>query len=218
MNLDAKLPQPVVKTKAGKVAKRQPPYNGRPKSYYRAQCSFRGLKTSGGKDELQQLLQHRDVRIDLEIRHELDQLEKEKSAYEDKQQEVLFEQWWSDPATTFERKLLHSSQRALQEEMKKPDSFLLRGCQIYRGQWYDRSRAAAALSLGYEEVIGPVNLTPDAEIQQCQIIGEATAVATNAKVFKQEAEKKAQEQWASYNSRLEIARAHPKTSATSSIS
>ena len=81
-----------------------------------------------------------------------------------------------------------------------------------------RSRAAAALSLGYEEVIGPVNLTPDAEIQQCQIIGEATAVATNAKVFKQEAEKKAQEQWVSYNSRLEIARAHPKTSATSSIS
>ena len=53
ISVDSKLPQPVVKTKAGKVAKRQPPYDERPKSYYQAQCSFRGLKTSGGKDELQ---------------------------------------------------------------------------------------------------------------------------------------------------------------------
>ena len=72
ISVDSKLPQPLVKTKAGKVAKRQPSYDERLKSFYQAQCSFRGLKTSGSKDELQQLLQNRDVRKDLEIWRELD--------------------------------------------------------------------------------------------------------------------------------------------------
>lgn len=89
--------------------------------------------------------------------------------------------------------------------MQKPDSLLLHSCRIYRGQWFDLSRAAAALSLRCEEVCGPFDLPPDCQIQQCHIIGEATAVATNAKAFKQDAERKAQEQWASYNARLGIA-------------
>ena len=91
ISVDSKLPQPVVKTKAGKVAKRQPPYDERPKNYYQAQCSFRGFKTSGGRDELQQLLQDRDVRKDLEIWRELDQLEDERGAYEVEQEEIRFE-------------------------------------------------------------------------------------------------------------------------------
>ena len=92
MTVDSKLPQPLVKTKAGKVAKRQPPYDERPKSYYQAQCSFRGLSTSGSKEELQQLLQHRNVSKDLEVRRELDQLHKEEQAYEAEQAQVQFEQ------------------------------------------------------------------------------------------------------------------------------
>ena len=90
--------------------------------------------------------------------------------------------------------------------MHKPNSFLLHSCRIYRGHWFDLSRAAAALSLGYEEVCGPFALPPDCQIQQCQIIGEATAVATNARAFKQDAERKAQEQWASYDAKLELAK------------
>lgn len=102
-----------MKTKAGKVAKRQPPYDERPKSYYQAQCSFRGLKSSGVKDELQRLLQDRDVRKDLEIRRELDQLEDERGAYAVEQEELRFERWWSDAASTFEDKLQRRSRRAL---------------------------------------------------------------------------------------------------------
>jgi hypothetical protein len=98
------------------------------------------------------------------MRRRLDQLENEKSAYKDEQQEILFEQWWNDPATMFEKKLLHRPQRALQEEMQKPDSFLLNGCRIYEGHWYDLSRAAATLSLGYQAVSGPIDLPPDVEI------------------------------------------------------
>lgn len=173
-----------MKTKAGKVAKRQPQYDERPKSYYQAQCSFRGLKTSGGKDELQQLLQHRDLRKDLEIQDELDQLDSDINAYGEEQEELRLEEWWKDPATTFEDRLLQSPERALQEEMQNPDSFLLHSCRILRGHWYGLSRATAALSLGYEAVSGPVDLPPDCEIQQCYIIGEAKAVATNARAFK----------------------------------
>lgn len=104
-----------------------------PKDYYQAQCSFRGLKTAGGKDELQQLLQHRDVRKDLEIRRELDQLENERRVYEENLEQFRFERWWNDPAPMFEDKLRRHPQRALQEEMQKPDSFLLRDCRIYQG-------------------------------------------------------------------------------------
>ena len=200
-----------MKTKAGKVAKRQPQYDERPKSYYQAQCSFRGLKTSGGKDELQQLLQHRDLRKDLEIQDELDQLDSDINAYGEEQEELRLEEWWKDPATTFEDRLLQSPERALQEEMQNPDSFLLHSCRILRGHWYGLSRATAALSLGYEAVSGPVDLPPDCEIQQCYIIGEAKAVATNARAFKKKnAEKKAQEQWTSHNTKLEVAKAEKR--------
>jgi hypothetical protein len=143
MSVNSRLPHPVVKTRAGKVAKRQPPYNERPKSYYQAQCSFRGLKTSGMKEELQQLLQHRDVSKDLIIERELDQLQSDKRIYENEQEVARCEQWWKDPTTAFEDKLQQRSQRALQEEVGKPDSFLLRSCRIYRGHRYDLSRAAA---------------------------------------------------------------------------
>jgi hypothetical protein len=199
MSVNSRLPHPVVKTKAGKVAKRQPPYNERPKSYYQAQCSFRGLKTSGTKEELQQLLRHRDVSKDLIIERELDQLQSDKRIYENEQEVARFEQWWKDPTTAFEDKLQQRSQRALQEEMGKPDSFLLRSCRIYRGHRYDLSRAAANLSLGYVAVQGPTDLPPGAEIQRCQIIGEAEAVAAQAKTFIDDAEKKALEQWASWS-------------------
>lgn len=165
------------------------------------------MKTSGRKDELQQLFQHRDVRKDLEIRRELDQLENERRAYEEELQRFRFERWWNDPAPTFEAKLRRQPQRALEEEMQKPNSFLLKDCRVYRGHRYDLSRAAANLSLGYEAVSGPIDLPPGGEIQQCQIIGEATAVATNVRALKQDAEKKAREQWASYNARFEAAKA-----------
>lgn len=165
------------------------------------------MKTFGGKEELQQLLQHRDATKDLEIRRELDRLQNETRALEVEQEKVRFELWWDDATTTLEDKFQQDLQHALQEEMQKPGSFLLQSCRIYRGHRYNLPRAAATLSLGYEAVCGRVNLPPGGGIQRCEIIGEARAVATNAAASKQNAEKKAQEQWASYNTRLEVAKA-----------
>jgi len=61
MSLTPKLPPPIVRTETGRIAKRQPQYDKRPRSYYQAQCSFRGLSTSSLDEELQQALQNRDV-------------------------------------------------------------------------------------------------------------------------------------------------------------
>jgi hypothetical protein len=206
MSVNSRLPQPVLKTKAGKIAKRQPGYDERPKSYYQAQCSFRGLKTSGTKEELQQSLLHRDVSKDLEIQRELNDLQVEKRAYEDEQEVVRFEEWWRNPTTTFEERLRKHSQRALQEEKEKPDSFLLRSCRVYQGH-DDLSRAAASLSIGYEAVQGPTDLPPGCEVQRCQIIGEANAVASQAKASEKDTEKKALEQWANWKTKVEAEKA-----------
>ena len=82
MSLTSKLPSPVVRTKAGKIAKRQPQYDKRPKTYYQTQCSFRGLTTSGSIEELQQALQSRDIRQDQVVNHELVRLGREADEYE----------------------------------------------------------------------------------------------------------------------------------------
>jgi hypothetical protein len=92
--VNSRLPQPVVKPRESKIAKPQVPYDERPKSYYQAQCSFRGLNTAGTKEELQELLLHRDVRKDLEVWRGLSQLQCEKKAYEDEQEVASFEQWF----------------------------------------------------------------------------------------------------------------------------
>jgi hypothetical protein len=140
---------------------------------------------------LKQLLLHRDVSKDLEIQRELNLLQVEKRAYEDEQEVVRFEEWWENPTTTFEDRLQKHSQRALQEEMARPESFLLRSCRVYQGHRYDLSRAAASLSIGYKAVDGPTDLPPGGEVQRCQIIGEANAVASQAKASEKDAKKQA---------------------------
>jgi hypothetical protein len=102
------------------------------KPYYQAQCSFRGLRTAGTKIELQQSLLYRDPSEDFAIQQDLHELQLEVSAYEDEQEAIRveeeamrFEQWWQDPTTDFVEKLDELPQRALEEEMQTPESFLL---------------------------------------------------------------------------------------------
>ena len=196
MSLTSKLPSPVVRTKAGKIAKRQPQYDKRPKTYYQAQRSFRGLTTSGSIEELQQALQSRDVRQDQVVNHELVRLGREADEYEAEQEGIRFEKWWQDPATSFEDKLLRLPQRALREELDKPDSLLRTSCHVFTGRTFDALEAAKRLVLAWEELQGPTDLPPGSVVEQCQIVGEATAVRTQAEAFKHAAEQKAREQWA----------------------
>lgn len=202
MSLSSKLPPPTVRTKAGKIAKRQPRYDKRPKSYYQAQCSFRGLSTSGSTEDLQQALQSRDVEQDQAINYELVRLGRQAKTYEAEQEGMRFEQWWKDPLTSFEEKLHHLPHRALQEERDKHNSRLRLSCLVFAGRRFDLLRAADRLGLACEELQGPAHLPPGSMIEQCQIVGEATAVRMQAEAFKHTAEQNAQERWGLWRTQI----------------
>ena len=93
LSLTSKLPPPTVRTKTGKILKRQPQYGKRPRSYYRAQCLFRGLPTFSLTEELQQARQNRDVEQDRAIHYELVRLGRQAHTYEAEQETIRFEQW-----------------------------------------------------------------------------------------------------------------------------
>lgn len=203
MSLTSKLPPPTVRTKAGKIAKRQARYDKRPKSYYQAQYSFRGLTTSGSTEDLQQALQSRDVEQDEAIHYELVRLGRQTRTYEAEQEGIRFEQWWKDLSTSFEEKLHRLPQRALQEERDKPSSRLRLSCLVFEGHRFDILRAAKTLGLACEELQGPAHLPPGSMIEQCQIVGEATAVRMQAGSFKHTAEQNAQERWGLWRAQIE---------------
>jgi hypothetical protein len=92
MSLNTKLPADIVKTKAGKIAKRQPKYDERRKDYYQSQCSFRGLRATGSKEELMTRLKARDLRKDLAVNSEQDDIEKAMREFEREQKRVKREQ------------------------------------------------------------------------------------------------------------------------------
>lgn len=203
MSLTSKLPPPVVRTKAGKIAKRQPQYDKRSRAYYQAQCAFRGLASSGSTEELQEALQNRDIRQDEVIHHELVRLGREADIYEAEQEGMRFEEWWKASSTAFEEKLLRLPHRALQEERDKPDSRLRTSCLTFPGQRFDILGASKRLGLACEELQGPTDLPPGSVVEQCQIVGEATAVRMQAETFKHAAEDNAREQWDLWRARIE---------------
>lgn len=108
---------------------------------------------------------------------------------------MRFEQWWKDPSTSFEEKLHHLPHRALQEERDKHNSRLRLSCLVLVGHRSDILRAAKKLGLACEELQGPARLPPGSMIEQCQIVGEATAVRIQAENFKHTAEQNVQERW-----------------------
>jgi hypothetical protein len=96
MNANSHLPPALVKSKVGKVVKRQPYFTPRTVAHYKAECSFRELKTSGPEEELPQILWHREAIKDAAIQFELAQLQRDKSVYEKEQEVHHFKQWWND--------------------------------------------------------------------------------------------------------------------------
>ncbi|KPI41997.1 uncharacterized protein AB675_5552 [Cyphellophora attinorum] len=210
MNLNSKLPADIVKTKAGKIAKRQPKYDERRKDYYQSQCSFRGLKTTGSKEELMNLLKSRDIRKDLAVQAEQDDIDKAMREFEREQKRVAREQrhvrdeaWWHAATTTFEQKLPKNPRRALEEEAAKPDTFLKTSCQkVDRGhygtnsvRYYGLDRACFELGIAYEVAAGPVDLPEGAMPRRCEIFGELGAVRREVEAFVKEANQIAAAQW-----------------------
>ncbi|KAF2770638.1 hypothetical protein EJ03DRAFT_335371 [Teratosphaeria nubilosa] len=99
--VDSHLPAEVVMTKAGKVAKRQPKFDRKTQSYYKAQCSFRGLPTAGKADELMDLLRSRDRTKDAAISAELQLTRQAVDAHWRQHQKDEYERWWQDSARTW---------------------------------------------------------------------------------------------------------------------
>lgn len=116
---------------------------------------------------------------------------------------MRLEQWWKDLSISFEEKLLRLPQRALQEERDKPNSRLRLSCLTFPGHEFDILRAAKRLGLACEELQGPTHLPPGSVIEQCQIVGESTAVRMQAENFKHAAEQNAQERWGLWKAQIE---------------
>jgi hypothetical protein len=74
------------KTKAGKIAKCQPSVTRQPKRWWQAQCSFRGLRTGGNVEDLQQRIRQRDKSLEDGIAQEQEQLRSLVETTETKQQ------------------------------------------------------------------------------------------------------------------------------------
>jgi hypothetical protein len=171
---------------------------------------FRGLKNSGSTEQLQQALQSRDARQDQAIHDDLVRLGREADIYEAEEEGMRFEEWWKATSTSLGEKLLRLPQRALQEERDKPNSCLRTSCRTFSGHSFDLLRASKRLGLACEELQGPTDLPPESLIEQCQIVGEPTAVRVEAQSFRNAAEQKAREQWEIWRARIETDKAADK--------
>jgi hypothetical protein len=106
---------PLVLRKDGKVAKRQPQVREMGVNYWKAQCSFRGLKTSGRIDELKDLVRNRDRGKDIAIKQEQDRIQALLDAYHEQKRKEDEERWWQEPSIKIELKIESDAQRALSE-------------------------------------------------------------------------------------------------------
>lgn len=111
-NVDQYCP-PLVRIKNGNIAKRQPPVRQMRADYWKSQCSFRGLKTAGGVEELKDRIRSRDRSRDIPIKQELDQVQALLDAHREQKEKEDAERWWLDPSVKLELKVQSDAQRAL---------------------------------------------------------------------------------------------------------
>ncbi|KAK4496922.1 hypothetical protein PRZ48_011371 [Zasmidium cellare] len=188
-NVDTHLPPDLVKTKKGAIAKRQPYFRPRSAAYYKAQCSFRGLKTSGKIDELQQLLKMRDVSQDARVKEELNTVRAQVNAYQEAERRREAERWWADPGRTLEEKVLRDAFRAVEESLAKED-VLKTSCCVFRNCSADLEAAARRFGLAYEFVdLAPGSFLVNAR----QVVGQEGAVKAAAKRIRDEVEQQRRE-------------------------
>lgn len=118
MDVDQYCP-PLIRIKNGNVAKRQPHVRQMGADYWKSQCSFRHLKTSGRVDELKDRIRERDRSKDIVIKQELDRIRGLLNAHYEQQEKEDTERWWQNPLTKLERKIESDAQRALAELLER---------------------------------------------------------------------------------------------------
>lgn len=101
------------------MSRKRPKYLTKPrkKTYYQAQCSFRGLASTGTVIELQQRLEYRDIDHDLEVEEYFSELQQEVNVYLAAQKARDAELWWRDPDRMLTEKAAVDAFRAVQEDL-----------------------------------------------------------------------------------------------------
>lgn len=107
------------RNKNGKVGARQPKNLKKTVAYWRAQCSFRDLKSSVTVGELQARLEARDKSKDAEIRHRLHELQRQIWEEDDRRNDAEAEIWWREPVRTLLEHLNSDPGRAIEEDLEK---------------------------------------------------------------------------------------------------
>ncbi|KAF1974898.1 hypothetical protein BU23DRAFT_504780 [Bimuria novae-zelandiae CBS 107.79] len=192
-NVDKNLPSEPIKNERGAIAKKQPPFRNRPKAYYQAQCSFRGLRTTGSIEDLQNRLRFRDKSEDTAIKREIDKLKRQLANEDKKKASKNEEAWWNSPARTFAERLRKDPRRALKESLEKEDTLKK---SFYMGPACDASHAAATeLSLCYQVVNAPqkYRTEPGSGPVLLQVIGQIDAVKSQVAKISAETVKESRE-------------------------
>ena len=110
---------PLVRIKSGAIAKRQPKVRDMGTHYWKAQCSFRGLKVSGRIYDLKDRVRDRDRTKDVTIKHELDRVSALLREHYRQEEIKRVERRWKDPSTSLEWKVECNAQRALKELLEQ---------------------------------------------------------------------------------------------------
>jgi hypothetical protein len=148
------FPEPL-RNKNGKIAARQPNIPKANTPYWKAQCSFRGLKTSGTVEELQARLRTRDKSKDSELQKKAS--EASTLVYQEDRARAAAEaeRWWNDPSRTFCEHLEKDSHRALKENLERGVT-LRRSCEILPMSYlFDLQKPASELGLSWQRVRAP---------------------------------------------------------------
>lgn len=171
-------------------------------AYWKSQCSFRGLKTTGGTDELIARLMSRDATKDVECEQNLkriqDLLDTEldrRTAEQEREVAKQHEIWWRKPETTFEEKLRRDCERALREQLVH-DERLRKDCILLTPAPLEIEFAARRVGLACEYIeLAAFGRTGWATYvgQEHAVKPKALAASRQAEVRKREAERRAKE-------------------------
>lgn len=213
-NVDRYVPGEPLKTKAGKIRVHQPRYEQMRKTYYQAQCSFRGLRSAGSLDELQARLRTRDKSRDQHFEQQLRPAQElvdreharqsaERQAAAKAAAKVREDQLW--PRLSVEQKATMNAGRFLREAFGTSSS----PCHLILkidGSVRDYLEAACVgLGLEHQTVAAPSD-TPRPSYGRAywNVVGrDKAAVFEAVAAFEREAKRAKADQKAAYRERLE---------------
>ncbi|KAF7198230.1 hypothetical protein HII31_00586 [Pseudocercospora fuligena] len=181
-NVDQYCP-PLVKTKKGEIAKRQPKVPPQNVQYWKAQCSFRGLKTTGRIEELRDRVRNRDKARDAGFKLEHDRIKHLLDLQGQKLQAEENERHWHDPETSLDEKARIDAYRALKEHLELNNG-IRQSSMIIKAASKDLVDAATKFGLACQIVKAPNSMVDRFELfnawSRLTVIGHATAVAATA--------------------------------------